>query len=176
DSIAASSQLARTTRLALKTLIALALPIAVGTTILADPLIRPVAGDAFLPHAALALQIPIWFVPFSFTNGLLQYVLISVNQQRFVTLAFVVAVVYNVTLNLILVPRWSYLGAAIVTVLSEIVLLGPFWFAVGRHVEPLRVLPLAWRPAVAALLMAPGVWLLRETPILAALVGMLTYP
>jgi O-antigen/teichoic acid export membrane protein len=170
------SALLRATKLALKVLLTLALPISVGTMLLADPIVRLVAGVSYLPHAAVALQILIWLVPFSFVNGLLQYVLISVNQQRFVTVAFVIAVAFNVSVNLILVPLWSYLGAAVVTVLSEVVLLGPFWYAVQRHVGSLRLLPLAWRPAVAAAAMAPGIWLLRDSPVLAIMQGLVMYP
>ena len=38
--------------------------------------------------------------------------------------------------------------------LSEVVLLGPFWWAVTRSLPPVGLLAVAWRPALAALGMA----------------------
>jgi O-antigen/teichoic acid export membrane protein len=171
----ASTQLVYTTERALKLLLTLALPLMVGTAILAEPIVRVVAGEAYLPYAALALQVLICFVPFSFVNGLLQYVLISVHQQRFLTLAFVIAVVFNITVNVILIPRWSYLGAAVATVLSEVVLLVPFWLAVRRHVGPVRLGAFAWRPTIAATIMGAAVWGLRDVPLAAICGGIVLY-
>lgn len=156
------SELVRVTELGLKSLLGLALPISVGTTLLAGPLVGLFAGEAFLPHAATALQILIWFLPLSFTNGLLQYVLIAADQQRFITVSFAVAMAFNVAANVVLVPQWSYVGAAGVTILSELMLLALFWPAIRRHAGPVRWLPLAWRPALASIAMAPLVWALQS--------------
>jgi len=168
-------ELTRTTQLALKTLLGLAFPIAVGTTILAEPLIRLIAGESYLPHSAIALQILIWFLPFSFMNSLLQYVLIAVNQQRFITASFVGATAANAGLNLLLIPHLSYVGAAVTTILSEIVLLGAFLSAVRRYVGDLRLPSLAWRPPLAAAAMAPIVWALQSAPALAIPAGAFFY-
>ena len=83
-------------------------------------------------------------------NGVTQYVLIAVDRQRFLTIAFLIATAFNLVANLVLIPRASYLGAALVTVLSEVVLLGPFWWAITRSLAPVSLSPLVWRPAVAA--------------------------
>jgi O-antigen/teichoic acid export membrane protein len=139
---------------ALKVLLTLGLPIAVGVALLAEPLVLLVAGPAYVPQAEWALRTLIWFLPFSFVNGVTQYVLIAVDRQRFLTLAFLVATTFNLAANLVLIPRAGYLGAALVTVLSEVVLLGPFWWAVTRHLPPVSVLRVAWRPTLAAAVMA----------------------
>lgn len=167
--------LRRTTQLALKVLLGLAFPIAVGTTLLAEPIIRILAGADYLPHSATALQILIWFLPFSFTNGLLQYVLIAVDQQRYITKTFLAATFFNVVANLLLVPQLSYVGAGLTTILSEILLLSAFGWAVRRHVGELGYLALAWRPSLAAAAMAPVVWALRDAPGLAIPAGALLY-
>lgn len=149
--------LARVYARALKVLLAMSLPASVGIALLAEPLVGLVAGPAYLPEAAWALRVLIWFLPFSFVNGVTQYVLLAVDRQRFLTLAFVLATVFNLGANLVLIPRASYLAAALVTVLSEVVLLGPFWWAVTRALPPVSLLGQAWRPAVAAAGMAPVV-------------------
>ena len=45
-----------------------------------------------------------------------------------------IAATFNVGSNLIAIPAWGYVGAAVTTILSEIVLLAPFWYALSRHV------------------------------------------
>ena len=87
-----SDALARAYRLAAQLLFILALPIAVAFTFLASPLIRILGGAAYLPDSAIALQIMIWSIPIGWVNSVTQYVLISVNQQRFLTRAFVIGV------------------------------------------------------------------------------------
>ena len=117
----------------MKVLLIMAFPIAAGTTLLADWIIDLMAGQSYLPESASALQILIWYLPLSFANGLLQYVLIAVNRQRTLTVAFAIGLLFNLAANLALIPIWGYLGAAVVTVASEAVLLVPFfWVAGGR--------------------------------------------
>jgi O-antigen/teichoic acid export membrane protein len=76
----------------------------------------------------------IWSIPIGFINSVTQYVLIAVNQQRTLTRAFVLGVVFNVAGNLILIPSLGYVGAATATIMSEFSLLIPFSIMVRRHV------------------------------------------
>jgi O-antigen/teichoic acid export membrane protein len=155
-------ELARAFSLGLKVLLVVALPISVGSTLLAEPIVGLLAGSAFLPESALALQILIWFLPLSFVNGLTQYVLIALNRQRWITLSFFVGAVGNLALNLWAIPRYGFVGAAVVTVVSEWVLLAPFWYAVRQQLPPVPLLSLIWRPTLAALIMGLAVWWLRD--------------
>jgi len=86
----AREALVRAYTLALKALLIVSVPFAVGTTLLADELVLLVGGPDYLPHSATALRILIWFLPFSYVNSVTQYVLIAVERQRFLTVAFVV--------------------------------------------------------------------------------------
>jgi O-antigen/teichoic acid export membrane protein len=156
-------------------MVSIAFPLAVGTTLLAEPIIRTFVGDTYVPYSVVALQILAWTLPFSFVNGLLQYVLIAANQQRFITASFILAAIFNVTANLMAIPRWSFVGAAITTVASEVILLGPFWLGTQRFVGPVRLGAVAWRPALASAIMAGPVWLTRDTLLVATLLGACTY-
>ncbi|MBX5489700.1 MAG: oligosaccharide flippase family protein [Chloroflexi bacterium] len=169
--------LARVYGRALKALLTLALPVSVGIWLLAEPLVELFAGRAYLPQSAWALAVLIWFLPFSYVNGVTQYVLIALDRQRFLTAAFLLATVVNFGANLLLIPRFGLLAAAALTVASELVLLGPFWWATTRELPGLSVLRLAWRPAAAAAAMgaviaplAQGPWLLA-VPVGAAVYG-----
>ncbi|HEY65113.1 MAG TPA: oligosaccharide flippase family protein [Caldilineae bacterium] len=136
--------------LALRLLLMMSLPIAVMTTFIARPLILVLGGESFLPGSVWALQILIWSIPVGFINSVTQYVLIAVDQQRFLTRAFIIGVAFNVVANLIFVPRFSYLASAVITILSEFALLIPFYYAVRRYVAPVPWVNVIWQPALAA--------------------------
>lgn len=53
----------------------------------------------------MAFQVIIWSIPIGFVgDSVTQYALIAVNQQHFLTRAFVLGVVFNIVGNLIDIP------------------------------------------------------------------------
>jgi O-antigen/teichoic acid export membrane protein len=163
-------------RLAAKLLFIVAWPITVGTMILAPDLIRVLAGEAFLPSSANALRVLIWFLPVSYVNGITQYVLIAVNRQRTITVAFAAAVIFNLGANLLLVPMYGYMAAAAVTVATEAVLFVPLSISVHRYIGEFNWLGFAIRPTLAAVAMgAVEIVMLRFGVIPALLAGLVAY-
>src|SRR5262249_47438023 len=152
------SDLTHAYRLALRALLQLAFPLAVGIALLSEPIVALVGGKQYLPESATALAILICYLPLKYTNGLTQYVLIATGKQRMLTGAFFLALVFNLAANVILIPRFSYIGAAWVTVASEIVLLIPFRLAAASVTRGVSLLAEARTPVLATLLMAPVVW------------------
>jgi O-antigen/teichoic acid export membrane protein len=148
--------------LSLKILLWIALPITVGTIFVAHDLVQFIGGEAYLPDSAIALQVLIWFLPFSFINSVTHYVLIALDQQRFLTKAFVIGVLFNVIANLVAIPPLSYIGASVVTILSEIALLVPFYIGVRRNLASIPFISIAWRPAVASSAMGIALWWTAE--------------
>jgi O-antigen/teichoic acid export membrane protein len=165
-------------RLGLRLLLQIAFPLAAGIALLAEPIIAFVGGREYVPDAAIALAILICYLPLSYANGLTQYVLIAANRQRLLTLAFVAAVAFNVVANFALIPRFGYVGAAWVTVLSEVVLLVPFSLVARRVAPGVSIVAEARHAFLATLLMAPMVWWLRDAlgPLAAIVAGALVYP
>jgi O-antigen/teichoic acid export membrane protein len=154
-----------------------ALPLAVLTTFLAPYMIGLLGGAEFLPHGAIALQIMIWSIPFGWINSVTNYALIAVNQQRALTRAFVVGLVFNVVANLILIPVWSYQAAAVVTIFSEIVEGSAFYLYVRRHIVKVSWLDVLGRPLIAAAIMAGVIYLLANSGwlVLGVVLGTLVY-
>jgi len=150
--------LKRTYTLALRVLLLIALPAATAITLLAPALVQLIAGSGFLPGAADALRLTIWLLPFSFVNGVTQYVLIALGLQRRMTWAFAATVVFNVAANLVFVPMFSYRASAVISVLSEVVLLVPFAIWVGQALGPVPLARLAWQPGVASVALALSAW------------------
>ncbi len=146
----AKANLIRAYREALRILVAIALPVSVGTLFVAYDIIGTVSGSDYLPHTAIALQILIWFLPFSYINGVTQYVLIALNRQRTITIAVIGSVITNVGLNLIFIPFFGYVAASAMTIVSEIALLIPFSLIIKRELGTLPVIEASWRPLLAA--------------------------
>jgi len=164
-------------RLGLRLLLQIGLPLAAGVALLAEPIVAVVGGREYLPDSAVALAILICYLPLSYANGLTQYVLIAAGRQRLLTAAFVAALVFNVVANLLLIPRFSYVGAAWVTVASELVLLVPFQRAAAKVAPGVSALSEARIPLLGTLLMAPVVWWLRDAihPLAAIVAGSAVY-
>ncbi len=156
--VAQDGALARAYTLALKLLVIMAFPLAVFSTFAAGLLVGVLGGAEFLPHGAIALSVMIWSIPFGWVNSVTNYALIAVNQQRALTRAFAIGLAFNVAANLILIPQFSYVGAAGATILSEIVEGAAFYVYVRRHIAPVNWLQVLGRPALAALVMAGVTW------------------
>ena len=62
-------------------------------------------------------------------------VLIAINKQKHLILVGVLSIALNVGLNLILIPRYSYNGAASATIVSEAFVLVGLSFIARRHYE-----------------------------------------
>ncbi|HWQ14207.1 MAG TPA: oligosaccharide flippase family protein [Roseiflexaceae bacterium] len=157
--------LAEAQRRTLQALLLLAFPLAAGLAVLAPDLVRLFTrrnAAEYLPLAADVLAILAWFLPLSFVNGLLQYVLIAVGRQAAITRAFALGAAFNLAANLAAMPLAAGLlgqpqlglyAAALITILSEVVLLATFLPLLRREGLAPPLLALAWRPAAAALLM-----------------------
>ena len=141
-------------------LLIIAWPITIATLALAPWMIRILGGEEFLPESSDVLRVIIWFLPLSFVNGVIQYTLIAANQQRTISGAFALAVGFNFLANLLLVPIYGYMAAAVITILTEFVLFTPLALAMRRHVGSTQWLSLLGRPTFAGLVMGAIAWLL----------------
>lgn len=97
-------------------------PIAVGCLFYSNDIIQFIYGNQY-DQAGMVLQILIWTVCFLFINGAASTALNASHKEYSVTKIYLVAAVFNVCLNLFLIPRYSYIGASIATVLSDVLIL-----------------------------------------------------
>jgi len=162
--------LRRNVTLAVKLLVMIALPVAVATTFLAEPLIRLLGGAEYLPAGGVALQIMIWSIPIGWINSVTNYVIVALDRQRTLTLAFIIGVAFNLSANLIFLPSYSYRAAAVITILSELTLLIAFTWIIRQELGEMGWQRTLWRPAVAALVMGAALVLLWPVAPLAGLV------
>lgn len=103
-------------------MIILGVPIAAGITVLADKILLFIYGPAYLPGIT-ALQILVWSVPLIFIDSAFSYLFSSINRQMTVTKIMGVVASVNIVLNIIIIPFYSYIGASIVMVVSDLITL-----------------------------------------------------
>jgi len=115
----------------LKYLTIIAIPIGVGTTILAERFILMIFGIEYL-NSVVALQILVWASVFVFMSIPFANLLNCLNRQSIVLKITGICLVSNVILNLILIPRYGLIGASISFVLTEFVSLCLSFFCIFR--------------------------------------------
>ncbi len=136
------------------------LPLAFGTTVLADKVIDIIYGAQFY-NSVVVLQIVIWSIAVLFLNYVLSTTLTSINLQRVVMYATGLAVVINVVLNLILIPMYSYVGASYVMIATELTTFSICFYYASRNLCFLHVQRIVLKPLVGSLVMAVVVYYLR---------------
>ena len=101
-----------------KYILTIGIPIGVGITLLANEIILTIYGIDYMP-SVIAFQILTWAIVFIFARTAFERALESSNRQIILTKVFGVCVVINIILNLILIPKYSYVGASIATLLTD---------------------------------------------------------
>lgn len=105
----------------IKYLMMVMIPLSVAITLYSSDIIGFIYGHQY-DAASLVLCILIWTVCLLFVNGPGNTLLNASHKEVTVTKIYLVAAVFNVVLNLILIPYLSFVGAAITTVLSDILI------------------------------------------------------
>ena len=95
------------------------IPIGVGTTLLADKIIPLIYGTQFIP-SVIALQILVWSAVLIFMSSAFARLLEVTNKQLVLTKITVFNAVINIILNILLIPKYSYIAASFVTVFTEL--------------------------------------------------------
>jgi O-antigen/teichoic acid export membrane protein len=152
---------------ALRYLLVVALPLTVALFLLADDVVPFLFKAQFAP-AADVLRVLIWVVPLQYVSEFLGYLILVTGRERLVARSVLFGSIINVAVNLWAVPRYGVQGAAIMTVLTETVLVGQYVWLLRDQLRQLdwrRFLlgPLACAGAMALALLATvsAPWLLR---------------
>lgn len=101
-----------------KYLAIIGIPIGVGITLLAKRIILLIFGTEYM-NSIFPLQILVWSSVFIFMSQPFGNLLNCLNKQAIVTKIAGICVLLNIVLNLILIPKFSLIGASIATVLTE---------------------------------------------------------
>lgn len=91
----------------------------VGTiaTYLCAPLLLLIKPD--FVKSVIPLQILAFSLPFFFLTSLFQWVYILKSKMKFLLLTYGVSMIINILLNVIFIPTYSYYASAVITIVSE---------------------------------------------------------
>jgi O-antigen/teichoic acid export membrane protein len=125
-----------------KGLVLIGLPCGVGLFVLAAPI------NSLLhlyPESEAALRILAIGIPFMFVDNTFIAALNAMDRQVLYAWVALTALVVNVGLNLVLIPRYGYLGASWSTSACEALLATMGWVLLARLARPVPVWRASWR-------------------------------
>lgn len=143
-----------------KYMVILAVPIAVGTTLLGKRIVYLLFGKGYTP-SIIALQILIWTIVLTFAGAAFIKLLESTDRQIVVAKVSGICVVANIILNLLLIPKFSYAGASVATVVTEFIFEGSvfvFAYRIGYSIPRRKLIKDMSKITIASLMMGAFVW------------------
>lgn len=126
-------------------LMLIGIPLAVCVTFLARPITLLIYGEKFV-ESIPALQVLIWAAAIVFASQVCGYMMVSINRQKIGMYIAGLGCLVNIGLNFILIPHFSFMGAAWATVVTETFLLIALMYGVFKFERLLpffRLLPKA---------------------------------
>lgn len=144
-----------------KILLALGIPISVGIVLLADKIINLVYGYDF-NMSVFALQVIIWTLPFMFITDLSGRILGAIDKQRVVCWIAGLGALVNIVLNLVLIPKFSYIGAALATVITEALIFTFQYRFLSKYLYRVPLVSLLIKMSFAAVVMGIGLLCLED--------------
>jgi O-antigen/teichoic acid export membrane protein len=147
-----------------KMIVIISFPIAVGGFIIAYPLIRFLYTDVFLPSAT-ALQILIWNVPMIMFVAFCGNMTTIIGAERAAARINTINTGANIILNLIFIPIYGFLGAAVVTVITDLISSIQFHFLLSKRLNLPNIRSIIAKVLLAVAIMAVPVYMLTNTHV-----------
>lgn len=147
--------------LSVRYLFILTFPISLGILILSRNIIVLIYGEEFI-KSVVVLQTFIWTIGFLPISLVFAKSLVASHNQRFDLLSNIIAMATNVILNLTLIPRFGYLGAAIATAISISVFSLIQYIYVSRMLFQIPFFDTLSKPFLAGCIMGIFTFLLRD--------------
>lgn len=137
----------------LKVFLVIIVPIVVGVLFTADDIMRVVGGEAFVVSAPVlrTLVIALFFI---FFGQFFTILLLTGNLQKLLLQVLAVCAAVNIVSNLVLIPRFSHMGAAAVSVITEALVVILCASVGARRLGYIPHIPQFWRIATSGALLA----------------------
>ncbi len=135
-----------------KYLYIIGLPISIGLYLLAGRIIFFFYGKTY-SGSIIALQIISWYLFIKFLNFLLGTVLSAIDRQNQRMMGQGLTAGFNVVLNLLLIPKIGYVGAAWSTFATEIFLFILYYWYVSKNLHFYNFFKILAKPSIAVIAM-----------------------
>jgi O-antigen/teichoic acid export membrane protein len=158
-----------------KMIVIISFPIAVGGFLIAYPLITFLYTDVFQP-SALGLQILIWDVPLIMFAAFCGNMTTIIGAERKAARINTINTGANIILNLIFIPMYGFIGAAVVTVITDLISSLQFHFLLSKQLNLPDIRSIVVKVVLAAAIMAIPVYMLLQFHVLIPIaVGAVVY-
>lgn len=117
-----------------KVLLILIVPVVVGTLFLADKIIGLIGGAGF-SESANVLRILVFALFFIFFGNFFNNILLVSNLQKKLMAVLSFCAAFNIIANLILIPLYSYKGAAVTSVLTELLVVSLALYLIWKNIN-----------------------------------------
>ena len=131
----------------------LVVPLVVGTLFLADGVIRIIGGAGFAA-AGDVLRVLVFAIAFIFFGQFFNTILVVGNMQKRLMWISAIAAIFNVGLNLIFIPAYSYTAAAWTSVATELLVVILTYWSVAKNLDYLPSYRKSFRILAAGAFMA----------------------
>ncbi|MBA2394825.1 MAG: flippase, partial [Ktedonobacteraceae bacterium] len=138
------------------------IPIAVALCVAAPNIIGFLYHRAEFIHAVPVVQLLAPGLVFLYINSVLSSTIISTKREKNISIMAGIALVFNVGLNLILIPMYQHVGAAAVTSLTEFLLMCLALVFVPRALRPVGSVKVGIKALAASAVMALVIWVTRQ--------------
>lgn len=152
------------------------LPLSIGVYFYSPYIINLIYSSEYA-LASSVMQILIWTVVFLFINGVASSLLNSIGKELSVTKIYLAAAVFNIVLNYILIPIYSYDGAAMTTVLSEILILVLMMYSISKteYKADWSLLNTCAKLIISGIMLAAVLYLIQVSIWMAIPIGLVVY-
>lgn len=117
-----------------KIFVLLVIPIVLGVLFLSEEIVGLIGGAGF-QESALTLRILIFALIFIFFGNFWSSLLLAGNLQKKLMYALLCCAVFNISANLIVIPLFSYKGAAVISTLTEMLVVFLAFYLTFRHLH-----------------------------------------
>lgn len=117
---------------ALFAIISLAIPTTIGGILLAKPIVLLISDGKF-PESAFILELLMVASGIIFFGNLFNHGVIALEKQKTITWVYAVGAMLSIVTNLIAIPRYSIVGAAVTTILVEFTVMLLVGIALRKH-------------------------------------------
>jgi len=140
------------------------IPMIIGVIFVSKEAVVLVAGQDFILSAGV-LNILIIAAGIIFLGVLFSNMIISLKKQKSLTYIYGLGVIINLIANFILIPKYSYYGAAWTTLLTELVVTALMLVALSKILDKLPSFKLVFRYLLAGLMMVMVFYFLSNWPL-----------
>ena len=142
-----------------------------------DTNLLKISFESSFKYSLLILLPLIWTVVFLFINGVATSLLNSIGKEVSVTKIYLVAAIFNIVLNYLTIPVWSYIGASLTTVLSEILILVLMMYSISKteYKPDLSLLKTIVKLIVCGIILSAVLYLINVSLWLAIPIGLIVY-